>query len=701
VTQAEQTLDQVVVNLAPLSKNSVNSKHFGGNYGLDRASTFNEIGEHGNFDEATSSLGINFLRYPGGEETERLFHLSDPNFENADEETKNMVTSMATFLSEAEVTSADVSFVLPTFDYYAAILGGTPSELSQAESEVKNFISNLMEGDYAHLIKMFEIGNEFWAYNEMGGKWARDTDINEVHQNYGRVASKMAEWIQAALETTSNDFDPIISVQTSVRSQFLNDLIMDEFSQSAFEAIDGVVTHLYSDVPWTQNQVRLDAKTSLVESWKANSGKDLSYLITEWNVRSWEGVDGMLQAAGILDMFTAMLRSGVDATVIWPITQTTQNALTFSIESEDEIGATQLKPAGIAYKMLAESTLGLRPVELDSELSFIDDGTTEEGVYEVTTRGDYTSGNLLEFGDADALLQIYSDFGGETVVGFFSSLESEDMNFDLDLSAYEISQSYDHLWGSKLVVSGGSPLRPWTEANVQSLVTKDLEGNFLRDGVISLDLQPFEIIRLEFTIGRGVNLTADSFSDQNDSMEGSRFDDIIRSFGGDDTVIGREGNDTLYGGDGNDIIYGGNEEDKFLPSRCDFFPRFRTTTDNIPIESDADELFGEDGNDILFGGTGTDVLNGGSGDDELWGGLNSDVFVFVEFSGNDTIHDFDANNSSEKIDFTEHNAINSMNDVEENSSQVGADVILRTDINSQIILRNVMLGDLDNSDFLF
>jgi len=80
----------------------------------------------------------------------------------------------------------------------------------------------------------------------------------------------------------------------------------------------------------------------------------------------------------------------------------------------------------------------------------------------------------------------------------------------------------------------------------------------------------------------------------NDSLVGTFAQDVIRGFGGDDTIRG-EGNsgsgpELLFGGDGSDSVVGG---------------------------ANVDWLYGDSGDGTLEGGGSNDVLSGGIGDDEF------------------------------------------------------------------------------------
>lgn len=91
-----------------------------------------------------------------------------------------------------------------------------------------------------------------------------------------------------------------------------------------------------------------------------------------------------------------------------------------------------------------------------------------------------------------------------------------------------------------------------------------------------------------------------------DSYVGSRFADIARGLGGNDTLSGQQGNDNLQGGVGNDVLLGGV------------------------------------GADHLAGGGGADRMTGGAGGDRMTGGAGADTFIFntVAEPATDLITDF-------------------------------------------------------------
>ncbi|MGG5819304.1 calcium-binding protein [Falsiroseomonas sp. HW251] len=144
-------------------------------------------------------------------------------------------------------------------------------------------------------------------------------------------------------------------------------------------------------------------------------------------------------------------------------------------------------------------------------------------------------------------------------------------------------------------------------------------------------------------------------TDGNDSVDADRlfprgiFDNLILTFGGNDTVkagkgfdaadlgagddsgLGSQGNDTLLGGTGNDSLDGAQGRDVLDGG---------DGNDVISGGQGDDRLSGGAGSDIIAGGDGKDLIIGGSGDDVMAGGKGQDVFLFESGFGKDVVLDF-------------------------------------------------------------
>lgn len=151
----------------------------------------------------------------------------------------------------------------------------------------------------------------------------------------------------------------------------------------------------------------------------------------------------------------------------------------------------------------------------------------------------------------------------------------------------------------------------------------------------------------------------------NDTINGTRYGDVLYGARGNDTINGNAGNDKILGGLGNDTLKGGAGNDAISGDSGVDKAYGGAGNDTLRGGYGNDTLFGQDGNDKLFGdsnadtldgGNGNDTLSGGFGDDTLYGGAgadilsgnnNRDTFVFksksdstVAKAGRDTITDF-------------------------------------------------------------
>lgn len=235
---------------------------------------------------------------------------------------------------------------------------------------------------------------------------------------------------------------------------------------------------------------------------------------------------------------------------------------------------------------------------------------------------------------------------------------------------------------------------------------------------------------------------------------GSRYNDNLRGNDDDNTLWGHNGNDKLFGRDGDDVLSGGNGHDTLLGGAgadvlnggngldrakyadatsgvlADLKFSDRNTgyaagdtynsieylfgsryNDSLRGDDDAntlwghngnDKLYGRDGDDILNGGNGGDTLTGGAGNDHLIGGSGGDKFVFRNGFGQDTVADFDPNQSGERIVLSAVSSITSYADLLSNHlSQSGSDAIIDDGQGNTITLIGVSIGDLAADDFLF
>ena len=94
-------------------------------------------------------------------------------------------------------------------------------------------------------------------------------------------------------------------------------------------------------------------------------------------------------------------------------------------------------------------------------------------------------------------------------------------------------------------------------------------------------------------------------------------------------------------------------------------------------------------------------MTGGHGNDVLRGGEGSDTFVFHLGDGKDTISDFAASGSDHDIIQLDPDLVRDWSDLLSKSAQSGSDVVITSNSNDIITLKNVVLSSLIEEDFVF
>jgi Ca2+-binding RTX toxin-like protein len=156
--------------------------------------------------------------------------------------------------------------------------------------------------------------------------------------------------------------------------------------------------------------------------------------------------------------------------------------------------------------------------------------------------------------------------------------------------------------------------------------------------------------------------------DADASFPAGVFDNLILTFGGNDTVhagqgndavmlgtgndyadggagrdilLGQQGDDTLLGGEGNDVLLGGEGKDQLDGGEGDDLVAGGMGHDVLSGGGGNDVIFGDMGHDVFAGGAGDDTIIGGQGHDTITGGSGQDVFFFESGFGKDVVLDFE------------------------------------------------------------
>ncbi|MEM8504154.1 MAG: hypothetical protein AAF716_13495 [Cyanobacteria bacterium P01_D01_bin.1] len=195
------------------------------------------------------------------------------------------------------------------------------------------------------------------------------------------------------------------------------------------------------------------------------------------------------------------------------------------------------------------------------------------------------------------------------------------------------------------------------EDNVFTLVDNNGDGDYLDAGetipylsrllTSTIPVRPRVVEYAQNPVSSGIVFDQVG-TDEAETLVGDAGDNAIDARGGDDTVAGGLGDNIILGGAGNDVLRGDlnkrSPQDRVAGGDDIIFggegsDRIGGKSGNDILSGDAgdDFIWGDDGDDILMGGTGNDVLVG----DNFSKGSGSDLFVFGNGDGTDTIRDFE------------------------------------------------------------
>ncbi|MEM7190426.1 MAG: hypothetical protein AAF439_12510 [Pseudomonadota bacterium] len=452
----------------------VTDGHFGANYLFNRESFNEQIGD-GAFDETIETLGVSHVRYPGGTIAETQFDLSAPDNTL---QTTNLITGAAIsntaqhrltplseFMAAAVGGGLKVTIVLPTARYLDDILAGGTARQA-IEAEVKAFIATLMTMPGAGQIELLEIGNEY-------------ATLGLTPAEYGRIADAMIPWVAEAL-AAAPCADPAIALQLSPKSARVEETmqILQKLSDPARAAVDAVIIHNYRPTPWDEAATTA-GKFDHAAAAEQFLGRELLVAVTEWNVGNASPNDGLLQGAGLLEMFHQHATSGVDLAHVWPILE--NNSTRLAADVTDPGSAADLIIGGEIFRQMSQSLRGAQLLNIDPYLDVDGDEQT------------------------DLLLHAYALQGGGGVL-FLSSLQPVEHEISLDLSAISSLVGAGRVWITRTGVAEGTDPTSAEALPVMHAWVEDASAT------LQIPMAPYEILRLEYE-GAGLPVTVSTDAD--------------------------------------------------------------------------------------------------------------------------------------------------------------------------------------------
>lgn len=604
-----------------LGQTEVTASHFGGNL------VFSQDDVNGTFDDRVEAAEVSVIRYPGGTVTEFYFDPADPDatvgfrrVTDPDTGEPSFVTEsllpLSDFLDYADENNLGAIIVVPTTRYIDGPerFGSDTAApyLDPPEEElIRSYVRTVLESGVR--VEAFEVGNEFGIWSQLNeetyGGYASDSivAIREEIEAFGAEGDLPEGYVSPLISMIMAPYWAVVDSDGDLLENHLEaaEQLVDQLSPEALEAIDAITTHRYVTGDYDSID-KFDAPWRNFELHEELIGKDLSYIVSEWNISArqngvpdWDSASeaerdaidtGLKHAGAVAALFHELTANDVDVAAVWAIQQQNDKAL-----ATREGTGTDLRAGGKMFAMLSQNTQGMVPVILSRPDQAFD---------------------LHAFADRDSQLIVINSRSGE----------SEEISIDM---ARLLGATGDADLQILTAAEGADPRDPDVEAEFEAVDA----AAALQDGLLTLTLEPWEVAVLRVEAG-GDTLTAEdaavTFFGGNgddllfgaagdDLLAGGLHDDALDGAGGDDTLRGNDGMDTLVGRAGDDLLEGGNGDDRLFGTDGADTLVGGEGADTMIGGVDGDNIFGMAGDDRAFGNCGDDLLTGDAGNDEFFG----------------------------------------------------------------------------------
>lgn len=453
--------------------------------------------------EAATALGVHNIRFGGGQAD------LDPLKANAagelpvqGESAINIVemtggqlrSELVNFLEWCEQTTANgtptkATLIIPTkhlsSDDYVAFA-----------EEIEAFATAVMQ-QYGDVIAAFQMGNEYWEMGETS--YGIKASLGAEALGRGMAAAGVAEVNQpdilVQMGTAGNqgsEFPATPGVSDfAARNQAANNQIIDQLSDEAIAAIDGVTEHYYYN-KMDYAFADLDSSVKNINKdyaiWSDRLGDDLDLYITEWNVKTAaDAQHGMVAGSSIVKQFENMIAIGVDGAHVWALDYHSRTALTLDTDDGvrlDAQGRLTNSSQGAVFDLMSEALVGKEMVTTSfanglPEIAVTAYADAQEMVFYITSRS-------LEV--TDLTLDLASKLpSGSLVTGVQISMDADSSNG---------LQWEEGIEASSVLIEGEQYF--YNEHDVDVILT-DLV--FADTSQIELELKPFEVVELTVLLG--------------------------------------------------------------------------------------------------------------------------------------------------------------------------------------------------------
>lgn len=504
------------------------------------------------FADAATVLGVQNIRFGGGQAdldplklnaTGDLPVLGEDSINIVEMDGGALNASLVEFLdwcvrTTASGTPTKATLIIPTKNLSA-------NDYSDFAQEIEVFTTAVMK-QYGDVIGAFQMGNEYWEMGETA--YGKKASLGAEALARGMVAADVAEVDQpdilVQMGTAGNlgsEFPGVPGVSDFLaRNQAANNQIIDQLSEEARGAIDGVTEHYYYN--------KLDHKFADLDSsvkninkdfdiWADRLGSDLDLYITEWNVKTTADTQhGMVAGSSMVKQFENMIAIGADGAHVWALDYHSRTALTLDTDEGarlDAQGRLINSSQGAVFDLMSESLVGKELVSASftnglPEISITTYADAQEMVFYVTSRS-------LEV--VDFALDLASK------LSITAPVNAVLMSMDMDSSN---GMQWDVGVEAKSVLVGGQPYY-YNEHDVDVILTDMI---FTDASLIELELKPFEVIELTVKLDHSPQPSAEETpisprASNKHYFLGDDDDDLIQLTGNIVFIDGGTGTDTL------------------------------------------------------------------------------------------------------------------------------------------------------------
>jgi hypothetical protein len=362
--------------------------------------------------------------------------------------------------------------------------------------EIEAFTTVVMQ-QYGDVIAAFQMGNEYWEMGETS--YGIKASLGAEALARGMAAAGVAEADQpdilVQMGTAGNlgsEFPAVPGVSDFLaRNQAANNQIIDQLSDEARAAIDGVTEHYYYN--------RLDFEFADLDSgvkninkdfdiWADRLGGDLDLHITEWNVKTTaEAQHGMVAGSSMVKQFENMIAIGVDGAHIWALDYHSRTALTLDTDEGvrlDGQGRLTNSAQGAVFDLMSDALVGKELVSAGfanglPEIAVTAYADAQEIVFYITSRSLEMTGFTL-------------DLGSHLPTG--APVSAVQISMDMNSSngvQWEVGDD------AESVLLNGQPYF-YNEHDVDVTLTDMV---FADASQIALELKPFDVIELTVQLG--------------------------------------------------------------------------------------------------------------------------------------------------------------------------------------------------------